>query len=69
MARYSAAHYSFCALVSDYGYEDVIAALIEEYKTAPDDQLVAIEALLDVALVDLLKAGEGGETLRRTIAQ
>jgi hypothetical protein len=69
MSTHSAAVASFRSLVADFGYDEVISELMDEYKTVPEAELGAVEALLDVALVDLLKAGEGGDELRRAIAQ
>ena len=57
------------ALVADFGYDEVIKALMEESKTAPDDQLAAVEALIDAVMVALLADAKGGEELRRAILQ
>ena len=46
------------SLVTEYGWDAVVDALIEEVKWAPGGDLVAIEELLDAVMTDLV-AGEG----------
>lgn len=46
-------------LVADIGYDAVIDALITEAETAPDDQLDAIESLLDAVMASLVAEAGG----------
>jgi len=46
------------SLVTEYGWDAVVDALIEEVKWAPGGDLEAIEELLDAVMADLV-AGEG----------
>lgn len=41
-------------LVAELGYDAVIDALVAEAETAPDEQLDAIEALLDAVMAGLV---------------
>jgi hypothetical protein len=41
-------------LVSELGFDAVIDALVAEAETAPDDQLDAVEALLDAVMAGLV---------------
>lgn len=46
------------SLVSEYGWDAVVDALIEEVRWAPGGNITAIEELLDAVMADLV-AGEG----------
>lgn len=46
-------------LVADIGYDAVIDALITEAETAPDDQLDAIESMLDAVMAGLVAEAGG----------
>jgi hypothetical protein len=46
------------SLVTEYGWDAIVDALIEEVKWAPGGDLGAIEELLDAVMADLV-AGEG----------
>ena len=45
-------------MVTEYGWDAIVDALIEEVKWAPGGDLGAIEELLDAVMADLV-AGEG----------
>ena len=53
------------SLVTEYGWDAIVDALIEEVKWAPGGDLEAIEELLDAVMADLV-AGEstGQQTLQ-----
>ena len=56
-------------LVAEFGWDEVIDALVEETKTAPGEELGAVEVLLDAVMVALLAADKGGKELRQAILQ